>query len=158
MDEDSITRIYCDVDDFCKALESYCKSHLLPNGKIPKWFPASRLSLSEVMTIILLFHLSGYRCFKRYYREYVCVHMLDCFPAPVSYNRFVELMGYALLPLLVYTCGFRRGKCTGISFVDSTVVKVCHNRWIYGHKVFKICAARGNNDVYECAHTSGNTT
>jgi hypothetical protein len=147
MNEDSITRIYCDVDDFCKALERYCKSHLLPDGKIPKWFPASRLSLSEVMAIIVLFHLSGCRCFKWYYQRYVCVHMRGYFPAPVSYNRFVELMGYALLPLLVYTCGFRRGMCTGISFVDSTVVRVCHNRRIYGHKVFKTFAERGKSST-----------
>ena len=46
MNEDSITRIYCDVDDFCKALEGYCKSRLLPHDKAPKWFPASALSLS----------------------------------------------------------------------------------------------------------------
>ena len=74
MDNDTITTIYCDVDDFCKALEHYCTSHPLPNGKAPKWFPSSRLSLSEVMTIILLFHLSHYRHFKAYYLEYVCVH------------------------------------------------------------------------------------
>jgi len=147
MDEDSITRIYCDVDDFCKALEGYCKSHLLPNGKAPKWFPKSRLSLSEVMTIILLFHLSHYRHFKAYYLEYVCVHMQSYFTTLVSYNRFVELMGCALLPLFVYTKKLRQGKCTGISFIDSTPLKVCHNRRIYSHKVFKICAARGKNST-----------
>jgi len=147
MNEDSITRIYCDVDDFCKALEGYCRSRLLPGGKAPKWFPASCLSLSEVMTITVLFHLSGYRCFKWYYQCYVCVHMRDFFPAPVSYNRFVELMGYALLPLLIYTQGFRRGKCNGISFIDSTPLKVCHNRRIYSHKVFKAYAARGKSST-----------
>ena len=143
MSEDSITEIFCDVDDFCKALENYCKNRCLPGGKkAPKWFPASRLSLSEVMTIILLFHLSGYRCFKWYYQR---VHMRDCFPCPVSYNRFVELTGYALLPLLLYTQGFRRGTCTGISFIDSTPLKVCHNRRIYSHKVFKMWAACGKS-------------
>jgi len=147
MNEDSITRIYCDVDDFCKALEGYCRAHLLPGGKAPKWFPESCLSLSEVMTIILLFHLSGYRCFKWYYQGYVCVHMRDFFPETVSYNRFVELMGYALLPLLIYTQGFRRGKCTGISFIDSTPLKVCHIRRIYSHKVFKTCAAQGKSST-----------
>jgi len=147
MDEDSITRIYCDVDDFCKALEGYCRAHLLPGGKAPKWFPASRLSLSEVMTITVLFHLSGYRCFKWYYQTQVCVHMRDYFPAPVSYNRFVELMGYALLPLLIYTQRFRRGKCTGISFIDSTPLKACNARRIYSHKVFKTWAARGKSST-----------
>jgi hypothetical protein len=82
MNEDSITNIYCDVDDFCKALEGYCRAHLLPGGKRSKWFPASRLSLSGVMTIILLFHLSGYRCFKRYYHRYVCAKMQEYFPTP----------------------------------------------------------------------------
>jgi hypothetical protein len=97
MNDDSITSIYCDVDDFCKALERYCKSYLLPHGKPPKWFPASRLSLREVMTIILLFillfHLSGYRCFKWYYQYHVCVHMRSYFSTLVNYNRFVELRG-----------------------------------------------------------------
>ena len=147
MNEDSITRIYCDVDDFCKALERSCTSPLLPNGKTPKWFPASRLSLSEVMTIIVLFHLSHYRHFKAYYLEYVCVHMQSYFTALVSYNRFVELMGCALLPLLVYTKKFRQGRCTGISFIDSTPLKVCHNKRIHRHNVFKIWVARGKNST-----------
>ena len=43
MNEDSITRIYCDVDDFCKAIEGYCKSRLLLGLKKPKWFTASRM-------------------------------------------------------------------------------------------------------------------
>jgi hypothetical protein len=97
MNEDSITSIYCDVDDFCKALDGYYRARLLPGGKTPKWFPASRLSLSEVVTVTLLFRLSGYRCFKWYYQRHVCIHMREYFPAPASYNRFVELMGRALL-------------------------------------------------------------
>jgi hypothetical protein len=147
MNEDSITRIYCDVDDFCKTLKRYCKSHFLPNEQAQKWFPASRMSLSEVMTITLLFHLSGYRCFKWYYQRHVCAQMRGYFPNPVSYNRFVELQSCSLLPLFLYTQGFRRGKPTGIGFIDSTALKVCHNRRIYSHKVFKMCAARGKNSV-----------
>jgi hypothetical protein len=121
--------------------------YLLSSGKSLQWFPKGRLSLSEVMTIILLFHLSGYRCFKWYYQRYVCVYLRHYFPEPVSYNRFVELMSLALLPLLLYTQGMRRGSCTGISFIDSTCLKVCHNRRIYSHKVFKTCAARGKSST-----------
>jgi hypothetical protein len=147
MNEDSITRIYCDVDDFCKDFQRYCKSHFLPGEKNQKWFPASRLSLSEVMTIIVLFHLSGYRCFKWFYQRYVCTQLLNYFPAQVSYNRFVELMSYAMLPMVLYTYRFRVGMCTGISFIDSTPLKVCHNRRIYSHKVFKTIAARGKSST-----------
>jgi hypothetical protein len=73
--------------------------------------------------------------------------MHDYFPTPVSYNRFVELMSLALLPLLLYTKIFRRGRCTGISFIDSTPLKACHIRRIYSHKVFKTWAARGKSST-----------
>ena len=155
-DEDIITSIYCDVDDFCKALEGYCKGRSLPGKKAQKWFPASSLSASEVLAIIIIFHLSGYRCFKWYYKRYICQRIGNYFPEPVSYNRFVELMNHAMLPLLLYTQGLRRGKCTGISFIDSTAMKACHNRRIYSHKVFKGYAQRGKSSTgwfygFKCA-------
>jgi len=118
MNEDIVTEIYCDVDDFCKALEGYCKNRLLPNDKNPKRYPASCMSLSEVMTIIVLFHVLGFRCFKWYYQRYILIHMQDYFPNLVSYNRFVELKRYTLLAMLIYTRRFRMGKPTGIGFID----------------------------------------
>ena len=42
MDEDIITGIFCDVDDFCAALEKYVKARLLPNEQAGAWFPAWR--------------------------------------------------------------------------------------------------------------------
>jgi hypothetical protein len=60
--------------------------------------------------------------------------------------RFVEWIPQPLLPLCVYLkqCF---GACTGISFIDSTCLKVCHNRRISGHCVFKNFAARGQTSV-----------
>jgi hypothetical protein len=107
---------------------------------------ASTLCLSEVMTIIILFHASSYRNFKAYYTEQVMKHYAGAFPRLVSYNRFVELMPSALVPL----CGYlqsRKGECSGISFVDSTSLKVCHNRRIHSHQVFRGCAQRGKTSV-----------
>src|SRR5438067_7500777 len=55
-------------------------------------------------------------------------------------------MPSALVPL----CGYlqsRKGRCSGISFVDSTSLKVCHNRRIHSHKVFAGCARRGKTSV-----------
>jgi hypothetical protein len=63
MNNDRITRIFCDVDDFGAKLERYCKNHVLPTDTGGAWFPHSRLTLSEVMTSAILFHLSGSRCF-----------------------------------------------------------------------------------------------
>jgi hypothetical protein len=98
------------------------------------------------MTIIILFHSSSYRSFKAYYTEQVLKQYRWAFPRMVSYSRFVELMPSALVPL----CGYlqrRKGECSGISFVDSTSLKVCHNRRIHSHKVFEGCARRGKTSV-----------
>ena len=107
---------------------------------------APRLCLSEVMTIIVMFHSSSYRNFKAYYTEQVLKNYLWAFPRLVSYQRFVELMPQALVPL----CGYlqtRKGRCSGISFIDSTSLAVCHNRRIHSHKVFAGYARRGKTSV-----------
>jgi hypothetical protein len=98
------------------------------------------------MTIIVMFHTSSYRNFKAYYTEHVLKHYARAFPRLTSYQRFVELMPSALVPL----CGYlqsRKGQCSGISFIDSTSLKVCHNRRIHSHKVFAGCARRGKTSV-----------
>lgn len=60
---------------------------------------------------------------------------------------FVELMQEVLLPLLLYMTKFRIGKCTGISFIDSTTLDVCNNRRIHLHRVFKGIAQRGKSST-----------
>ncbi len=73
-------------------------------------------------------------------------HYAGAFPRLVSYHRFVELMPSALVPL----CGYlqsRKGACSGISFIDSTSLRVCHNRRIHSHQVFAGCAQRGKTSV-----------
>ena len=138
-----ILSIFCDIDDFCLLFEPLWRKRLLATRQRDR---ASTLCLSEVMTIIILFHASSYRNFKAYYTEHVLKHMIWAFPRLVSYNRFVELMPSALVPL----CGYlqsRKGQCSGISFIDSTCLKVCHNRRIHSHKVFAGCAKRGKTSV-----------
>jgi hypothetical protein len=94
------------------------------------------------MTIVIHFHQSGYRDFKDYYTNHVQVQLRGEFPRLVSYSRFVTLMQRVVLLLWAYAqagCG----TCTGISFVDSTALRVCTNRRINRHKVFAGLAARG---------------
>ena len=57
---------------------------------------------AEIMVILILFHSSSFRCFKHYYKEYVCKHLEHLFPHQVSYNRFVELEKEVLLPLTIF--------------------------------------------------------
>jgi hypothetical protein len=99
-----------------------------------------------MMTIMVYFHQMRYRDFKTYYTQFVQVYLCSEFPKLVSYNRFVELMPSVLVPLCAYlqSC---YGSCTGINFIDSTPVAVCHNRRIGQHRVFAHVAQRGKNSV-----------
>jgi hypothetical protein len=101
---------------------------------------------SEMMTILILFQQSHYRTFKAYYTEYVQRHLCSEFPTQVSYQRFVELMPRLLVPLVAYL-HTQLGRCTGISFIDSTKLAVCHNARIHQHRVFEGRAARGKTSV-----------
>jgi hypothetical protein len=147
--QDLLVEIFYDVDNYCIAFENYCKSHFLGENSHShvQIIRSKNLSLSEVMTISIYFHLSNYRNFKAYYIEHVSTVLKPYFPKLVSYNRFVELMEQALVPLLLYMTKFRTGKCTGISFIDSTTLDVCHNRRIHSHKVFKGIAERGKSST-----------
>ena len=120
-----IHTLFCDIDDFCIEFEPLMNQHLIADGKI-KRLRKHTLHLSEVMTLIVAFHQSGYRTFKHYYQKHVYVYLRWAFPQLVSYNRFVELMGEALLPLCAYL-HTRKGSCSGISFIDSMPIAVCHN-------------------------------
>jgi hypothetical protein len=140
-----ILPVFCDIDDFCQFFEPLWKKRLLTCGHRHR-DRAGYLCLSEVMTIIVMFHASSYRNFKAYYTECVLKNYSGAFPRLTSYQRFVELMPSALVPL----CGYlqtRRGQCSGISFVDSTSLKVCHNRRIHSHQVFAGRARRGKTSV-----------
>jgi Transposase DDE domain len=140
-----ILPVFCDLDDFSQVFEPYWQQHLLVCQQ-PKRHRPTTLCLSEVMTIVVLFHASGYRTFKDYYTRHVLQHLRWAFPKLVSYNRFVELEQAALLPLCCYL-QTRKGQSSGISFVDSTPIAVCHNRRIRSHKVFARMARRGRNSV-----------
>ena len=141
----SLLETFCSVDDFCQEFEPVWEQRLL-EYRLRRRKRKSRLSLSEIMTIIIYFHQSGYRHFKAYYVNYVQQHLRAEFPGLVSYSRFTRLMSNALVPLTIYLLT-RRGQCTGISFIDSTPISVCHNRRIRRHKVFAGLAARGKTSM-----------
>ena len=156
----SLEELFCSVDDFCARFEPSWKQQLLTGGKCR--LRSRRLSLSEIMTIEISFHLSAYKNFKTFYLEVVSCYWRKAFPNLVSYNRFVEWQPDTLIPLMAYLRS-RLGKSTGIGFIDSTSIKVCqhggciswgfpsiphrHNRRIKQHRVFKAIAKRGKTSV-----------
>jgi transposase len=140
-----IGQVFADVDDFCLLFEPAWEQRLMTD-KPKQRNRKSALCLSEVVTIFVLFHASGYRNFKTFYLETVQKQLVWAFPHLPSYNRFVELQRGAVMPLWAFLVT-RCGGCTGISFVDSTSLAVCHNRRINQHQTFADCAERGKTSV-----------
>ena len=141
--EDKVTELFCMADDFCKFFDAMMEKYTLKSDKKRHYHRDSTMSKAEIMLIMILFHDSGYRCLKHFYQEKVCLHLRHLFPKVVSYNRFVELEKEVAIPLALFIKKVLLGKCTGISFVDSTPLRVCKNQRIHIHKVFKGIAQRG---------------
>ena len=141
----SLEELFWQVDDFCQGFQPQWERQLLDNG-LKRRKRARGLCLSEIMTLLIGFHQSSYRNFEAYYSKQVQLYWRSAFPGLTSYNRFVELIPETLIPLCAYlrSCF---GRCSGISFMDSTSLKVCHNRRIGQHKVFQDWAARGKTSV-----------
>jgi hypothetical protein len=140
-----IVEIFCDIDDFYKSYDQHLYTKALPSlhGKRNR---KTELSISEMMTIMILFHLSHYRTFKDFYLDCVLEQLSTYFPTAVSYPRFVALMPRILMPLTVYVLS-KTGKHSNLYYVDSTKMVVCHNRRIYRNKVFRGIAERGHSSV-----------
>ncbi len=132
------------ADDFCKFFDQLMKKYTIQDASKRAYHRDGKMSKAEIMVIIILFHNSGYRCLKHFYLQHVCVHLRHLFPEVVSYNRFVELQKEVALPLVLFIKKVLLGKCTGVSFVDSTPLRVCRNQRILMHKVFKGIAERGH--------------
>ena len=138
-----VTEIFCLVDEFCKEYDTLVESHMLGNlAKRP-----SIMTKSEVITIMILFQLSGFRTFKHFYIFYLQKHMKADFPETVSYNRFTELMQQSLMPMTLFLKTCCLGDCSGISFVDSTPIRVCKSKRIRNNKVFKGIATTGKSTM-----------
>lgn len=141
---DNLTELYCHVDDFYKAFKPEFEAYLTANGK--KRNRPCKINVPEIMTILVLFHQLRYLQFKGFYYHHMLGMLKREFPDLPSYNRFIELVPRAIMPLCVYLKTLM-GDCTGISFIDSTKIAVCHNKRIYRHKVFDGMAKRGKTSM-----------
>jgi hypothetical protein len=146
--EDKIIEIFCNVDDFCENYDQVINSRLLnEDNHVHRRKRTSTMSVSEVITIMIYFHFGCFRNFKHFYLFHIKAHMTDYFPNTVSYNRFVELMQKSVVPMTLFLKLERMGTVTGISFMDSTVIKVCKNQRIHNNRVFVDLAERGKGSM-----------
>ena len=132
---DRLTEIFCELDDLAHELDVTSRGHWLRGKRSHCGGRKPTMHASEVATILLLFQASPYRDLKHFYQDYVWEHLVEEFPGLVRYSRFVEIEKQALLLLSAFLMR-HLGRCTGVSYVDSTPLPVCHVRRGARNRVF----------------------
>lgn len=143
--ENSLIQIFIDVDDFCQAFDSWVSTQDQYKS-FYNW--NSVMSRSEVMSIIIFYQVSGYKCFQYYYDQMVVANLKTYYPNLVGYKRFLRLMSCCFDQLYLFAqWQSSQSQATGIYYADSKKLPVCDNRRIHSHKVFEGIAQRGKSST-----------
>jgi Transposase DDE domain len=140
-----LVETFCEVDDFCKAFVPQWEAYLLGTGSAPRG-PEPGLFVSEIITILLMLHSSQFKYLKSFYQGVMGDVLRQYFPDMPCYERFVTIQKSVFMPLLFFLLS-RLGQRTGIYYIDSTALPVCHNRRISRHQTFEGLAARGKTSM-----------
>ena len=142
-----IMEIFYSVDEFCKQIEPQFKKKAIGKDGKKSRNRAFKMSDSEIITIFILFHLSGYRILKVFYTQMICKEWRQHFPVVLAYNRFVEHEQMVSIKLYLFLNNCCLGDCTGISIIDSTPIRVCHHKRSRRHKNFRGFATSGKGTM-----------
>ena len=141
---DSTVALFCCLDDFAKIFEDWQQHHLLPSDR--QRIRGGKLSLGEMLFIMVLFHISPYKDFKHFWLYGIRQECRHCFGSLPSYGRFVSLKPRLLLPFYLLLHYFR-GEETGVYFADRTKLAVCQNARISRNRVFQGLAKSGRSTM-----------
>lgn len=140
----NITALFFCLDEFCKSYQEWERHRLIDTGK--KRYRSCEMSLSEMLTIMILFHFSPCKNFKYYYIFQLPHFHKQDFPKLLSYSRFIQLMPRLFVPLCILLQSLF-GEQTGTYIADATSLPMCHNKRISRNRVFKGLAARGKTTM-----------
>ncbi len=142
-----LVEIFCEMDDFCKELETQVKKTSLtgPSGSTPRG-PKRGLTNSEIMTILIMFQMIRVKDFKTFYCHFLQKYWHVYFPCLPSYQRFIELLKNAILPLTLFV-HIKSGHRKNIYYIDSSCLPVCHIKRSKRHKTFDEIAQYGKTSV-----------
>jgi hypothetical protein len=143
-----LTTIFCRIDDFFKFYQKYIAAKELPPIHGGALCPRKKqMTPSEVMAVLVYYAASSndIKHFKAFY-AYKKNELQSAFPGLVSYERMTELKEEVLLPLTAFLLSIL-GKCTGISFIDSSKLEACNIKRAGSHKVLRSIAKRGRSSM-----------
>lgn len=144
--EDKLIEIFIAADDFCQDFQRWLDTKPKVEFKLPRF--EGRMEVSEILSIIVFYHYSGYKCFQYYYEQQVQTELTSHFPNQVSYKRFLQLISKSTVHLFTFSKWMTlTSEATSIYYIDSKKLPVCHNKRIHNHKVFKDVAERGKTST-----------
>jgi len=147
LDSTKLIEIYVESDDFLKGIEDFIAKQELPPIDKRRKKTNRMMSHSEMMSIIIFYHVSGFRCFKWYYKIVIKRILKSYFPNAYSYNRFIELMWELNIYMVFFMTVCRLSKPTKGNYIDSKKLVVSHNKRIKDHKTHKGLAKRGKSST-----------
>jgi hypothetical protein len=150
IDTRKVVEVFCFIDDFCEQVRQYVASHPLPPPLAPRAAAGRKpaLSESEVLTILVLYHLSGFKCFMYFYQRLVLGELRSYFPKACSYPQFLALARQACFHTFLlahYRCSLSAR--SDHYYIDSKKLPVCDNHRIHSHRVFATIAGRGKSST-----------
>ena len=143
---DRIVEVFCEVDDFCQAFLPQWEASLLGTGGPAPRGPEPGLSPSEIITLLLVLHSSGFKHLKSFYHGFAEPLLRGYFPGMPCYEHFVARQKSVFVPLVFFLVS-HQGTRTGLYYIDSTALPVCDNHRISRHKVFADLAQRGKTSM-----------
>jgi hypothetical protein len=129
-------------DDFCQEFQHYG----LAQG-YAKPVRQRQMHDSEMMTILIFYHLSGLKCFKYYYEQIIAKSLRSYWKKPYAYAAFVAQMPRVNLLLFAFLSATRLATTTEANYIDSTPLVVCHNRRKQKNKTFNGLARTGKTST-----------
>ncbi len=136
-----LEELYIIIDDFCKEYEKNSQNKVLGSSIKKTRKRKTKLSLSEIISLLILYQSSNIKNFKAFYR-FIQTELTKAYPNLCSYNRFIELAPRAVKPLMVLFASY-----DGLSYIDSTSLKVCHIKRETRHKLFKRIATKSKSTM-----------
>jgi hypothetical protein len=109
-----ILPLFCEIDDFCKVFEKVYERRALSDGKRRR--RATRLSQSEVMTILVMYHASGLQ------ESEGSLPARNTSPAQFGVSRLVQLSKI---------CSIAVALCHAIVFLSVSETRQLHGHFIY---------------------------
>jgi hypothetical protein len=118
---DRIVEVFCEVDDFCQAFVPQWEASLLGTGGPAPRGPQPGLSPSEIITLLLVHHSSGFKYLKSFYHGFAEPLLRGYFPGMPCYEHFVSLQKSVFVPLVFFLLS-HLGNKTGVYYIDSTAL------------------------------------